>query len=991
MQLYLKINGEFVPITISNDNDLALTYNYDGLESPVKYISEFTYEIKIPKTKENNILLEHVGSDSIVTDSWFDPSTKIEYRLLSKNSAIISSGNAYLNNVDDKYYYIQLLGSMNNVFTKLLNAGWDTDKINPTSESYNKDYYLMPEYLNWNGTDYSKTKPLNYYTVYGTWLVDSRNKIFNFKELKENYNDLCYQYDFSEISPVAISYYPTANDMAYVGNILQFAPTNQGLYPDFDSTRWYTKDGIKNRLVNVFRGLNNDIDGSPFPTTDKGVREVEVGEYRSYYQKPCIFVQRLFEWFRDECPKITGTYTINEDGTRTYNNDGYKLVLDKNWYNESNAYVNSLVYTLPSLYSSNNNKVPIESFSGGMKQDLPSWTNFDRDTNKVEGLPTKIATYSVPTDELYKEYNIKSIFKIGIYFADGGHTDSYKGIKFNSGDNGIVITQTASTMEDVVVFTKTTLCIPLRQDTAHGAETLEGVLSKSVLDLYKKTYDNVIGIPYHVYSNYGHEAKDWILSEEDIELTMRFTTQGIPLKYNISARFMHDYTPFINYGSASYGHKNGDFRTGTEDKCYLEIGNCMLKTMGMTTYRSCKESNRSNQTLTLNKLFKGINPFSVLLKFSKMLNMVWVVNDEEKIITLYDRYTHFGKCMSGYFYNKYGVEVKIPEYAGVLDLTNYVDISKGYELSVPSWKDKFIELNYSDKMEVDYVKDYKKKYNRTYGSKTVITQNNKNNDTYKLFCNNENDTINPSILSSEMVISEYSIVNNIIPFNITPYFPQILNEKDGKSANIWNNFYFRLKNGTYNKEFNRGYRAGYVYITDDLYEEINNDNYAWHGDTQVYSIKTVIRPRFGTEYLERGNFKSIHFAPVQEKYYVDEVSKPYTSVPLYDNYWKKYINQIYNIESKKLTLHIHIPATIYNRIKLNPLVQIKNTLYLVSSIEDWNEDAVTTKVNLVSIRNLEKLVPNAGYLNPDVWCWDNENILIVDTIAFDNGDTIITN
>ena len=935
MRLFLNIDktkkggvklNDYAEVDVTSDDNIYLTHTFDSLESPVDYCAEYSYEVKLPRTKKNNQLFDHFYRlDNFISRNSFDPNIKLDYYVLSDHADILSRGVCFLNYVDDEYYHFNLLGSLNDIFTRLLNSGWDEQKF-----VEDDDYFFLTDYLKYNGQNYNNTPKLNRNTVFASWEIDPTEHIFSLEDLQNKYNEL------------ALMHLNLTPNQVYLANLVGFAPTNQGRYKNFQSNKWFKNINGRNQLVNVLASDNT----TEYNLVGDGLTEAQIGEYRSYMQQPYIYVKRLLQIYKESCKTITG----------------YDMRFDPSWYNDENLITNQLIYMLPQMYSDATETIVSNTVTDSENETMmPSFNSYSEVDNKVQNLNTFQTKYESDFQRLNaNNYTYSANIQINLRM-DSGRTVAPYPIKYNF-NNPILLSGYLSDNTDVLVQ-KIIVVVPLTNTKVDGQyeETLLNTIGQDAIDRYMTFADEVVEVRYTPYTG-GH---NFILG--DIDFSMDYISDGTKnVKFGYVANFGNTISPFSNESGQAL---NGSFTFN-----YLQYGRFYLN-LKATNYFQEKTDGRSNQNLTMSTLFKTISPFEIILKFTKLTGKLWIVDDYSKTITIWDRTTYFQTILET------DTNSKVPpvgdvSFAGVYNITSLIDKSKGMKLSAPSWSDKFLKFNYKE-LDADYFTDYRKKYNLQYGEKKIVTTNQKNNNTHNLFCRSEYDEIYPSMIASEYILKVKNIKANDADIKIENY-PQVVNSRDNESANIWNNFYLRNKNGKFDKNIGEGWRPNYVLITDDMAEE-KNGNYAWHSD-ETNAIKAYNRPRFNTHTW--GDEVSIQFAPSREIYHQYEYLP--TTKYLYENF-RNYIEQVYNFQSKKVELYAHINSMLYRRLKQNPFVQVENSCFLVTKIEDWNENKNSVKITIIQIQNLNtltdgKLIQVIG----DLLAWDDANL-----ITFDNVDKIL--
>lgn len=133
MNVELYINEEL--IEIDPKISFPLTKQFADLASPSDIITEYSKQIKVPFSKNNDIALRNMKSlDS--TSEWLgdvDPTRRLPFRLVYNNSDIMSGYCRVASIVrrgDSGYYNIVLYGELGRVFRELRRLTFDPKDTN---------------------------------------------------------------------------------------------------------------------------------------------------------------------------------------------------------------------------------------------------------------------------------------------------------------------------------------------------------------------------------------------------------------------------------------------------------------------------------------------------------------------------------------------------------------------------------------------------------------------------------------------------------------------------------------------------------------------------------------------------------------------------------------------------------------------------------------------------------------------------------------------
>lgn len=690
-----------------------------------------------------------------------------------------------------------------------------------------------------------------------------------------------------------------ASDTNKFINTIGFMPTNNTEHKNFNNGKWL----FLNNFYNVGEYPNSTSNNSIGETTEQ-----EMGEFRCTQLRPYMYVKRLWEIYQKECKNITG----------------YELILDKRWFNESYPYLKQLVYTLPKLNtesSSNSNQYIGDKIIANIsKGNFSQWFGLNKTITSpytVTANQSNMARFewSIPVD----------FISVGEWVANYVIFDPRQ----------YIVTTITIKNNSQTYLTKKIAYVPLPSLKKDNGDYVIGNLSQNMINSIRQSsgasevrqyryainnvYNNSIQRTYHNfgYITGGFNINDCTNAYMEIKLQVGTTY----LRLNPLKRIVKDGDNYTLTNLEKYGWQQGQFNsTPIIDSSLIY-------------------NNGTGSEITMSRLFSNQSPFVVLLKYSKMLGLLWVVDDYKEKITVIRRSDYFYDC-----FNK-DLSSKTPPvypYTGFYDITHLTDM-KSYTITPISWEQRDLIFNY-DTGDENYGEPYEKKFNITYGSIIVHTENKTNNDSKKLLGSTEYNKINPPIVSNEWIQDiRAKQANRIGKFQDDPY----VNDID-------NTFCYRLKNSNYttatrynNYKIENG--EAYVTISGDTTIEIENQEFCWHSNTMSTDVKTFIRPVFSA-YNEEGY--SILFGQPKEVYV--------NNIPVTDNYlfnveWRDYFSEVYNINNKTISCYAKIDGQLYNRLKILPFVILGNIGYMVISIEDWSEENELTKITLKQINSVKQL------------------------------------
>ena len=853
--LQLYINNQLADI--KDESIISVTQTYESVNNPTLYYSSFSKTIKLPITANNNAIFSNFNRlDSIVTNLSIDPAKKMPF-ILTNNREPVMEGYLHLDNA---------------------NTIWNDECFEVTLYSSIGLVFNTIKLLTFNK---------NAEGVDPEYIIDSpisEDLKINRNLVKQSFEQQYHLLDSDNI-------------LDWIG----FIPTYQGKYSDFASD--------KEQLL-------------PSGRTDDMTKERDehyMREFRSYYQQPFIWVDKLWKVVKDKVEQITD-YTMN---------------LDKSWFTSANPYYSQLIYTCPSLFTSDDN---YKSINEMYDRELNKWTYYK---------PSKTPTLN--THKLIHLNGLNSNTNTGIYDPATGvfnpNTDAggtvFKGelrltlsapppssvpqISFYGkirDDNPFYVrikAVNANTGEDIYGAKKTFLLYS--DDTDAGAWTYDEGIDVGIAAMGNA--DVFVGVTNRpkLYSTGYHTFNDAYFWEADLNFSIN-VTENVPYKIYAEIWNANNDDPFETCGSSLFGHNPtwdwlwSDFfvTSGNADKGFSMYFD--------TVVLSCEtqENLRSNSDVTMYRIFpKDTTLFDVILNYSKMFGLMWYVDEDEKTITVMSRNRFFADSV-------------------ISDWSDKVDRSKEFKFSPLNFDKRYVTFNF-DSGTCGRLEKYESMYQYTYGSKKLDTGYEFNSEENKLY-----DKLVPSVISqkrqySKMMNTQYPDSPNFMGYSYMVY----------PNAGA---FYFR--NGTFlpdSQVSNQYYDGTYVIvITDDTEHQIQTQEYCWNstGDNAVLCRKF---PDVSTiSNMSLAKRWSVHFESPKEYFFVTPDGD---TEYIYKNFWEKYINERYCTQNKKLTAYIYISPEEYKHIDFTEFVKIDNILYHIDKIYDYNFNSFEpVKMDLVQVWDL---------------------------------------
>lgn len=334
---------------------------------------------------------------------------------------------------------------------------------------------------------------------------------------------------------------------------------------------------------------------------------------------------------------------------------------------------------------------------------------------------------------------------------------------------------------------------------------------------------------------------------------------------------------------------------------------------------------RSFGTYTINDVWDNqYNLFTEILKYLKKFHLLVSVDDINKSVS----FTPFKS-----FFKNYLIE----------DWTDKLDTSKEYFITPISFEDKYILFNYKDN-DLKLNKLHKEKYGINYGEYKLITEYNFNNNTKELF-----DESNTSIVSTDYLLSFNDLSNNKLVYLMTDdVFVENKDKDYGQVTNLFGQYYFFDKT----KPFDSSLNLPAPIVSDDSADQQYSEDYYYTKE----GVPVTSYPYLST--ITENN--CVLYTKPTQIYTNEKVSSVLNGI--YDNFWKNYLDERYNINNKLVTCYLKITPKDYMSFTFNKFVKIENQLYFVNKIYDYDITSNTpTKVDLVTVQNIN------GYLEDNFY------------------------
>lgn len=829
-------------------------YNQDLREGD-RYVVNFSYE------QENGVYRIYDFSltrEEPLVGIYFDPLKKLDFRL-EWNNDIVMTGYAKMNQVKQVSgkgtYEITLFGKLGKIFQDLSKV---TFNINNEDANYVID-----------GSKYVDAT-INKSLVVSSWNSNGQST---------------YSLEDSTIT-----------------DIIGFAPNNT-YYEEFDSGSFQNDASEAKTFTDVLKikwdnGKNGYVTGvDPETAIPDGLLPRDIGEFRSYYQTPFIYWNKLWQIFQKKAEILTG----------------YEWDMDSDWFNPNNPYWSKLVYMLKPFNVKNGTSLENHYTKWGYNA-----AQCSLGLSTTPGVPQVVRKFAMPTGSSVVTTNKIEAYPLLPTYGDPDYDSRYPHYP-----------TTVATFKCPEDFSSITYrwTIPMFIETKYSGSHLRDNAGLIVSIKMWGCDDNVTQANARVVqtNNYiiRHEGSGFTYSNYTPIDTGSSSSKGddkYKLVYTIQSNFAASAAkcgPYC-YFTIECSYTNKDPMTNG------------LSDQGHTWYRDAyvdvnlaSGAFRSGTHFTLNDLWNNdYNLFEQILNYCKMYRILIFVDEHNKKLKF---------IKASKYFQTYTIS----------DWTDKLDMSKDFIITPTSFSNKYVLFNYEDN-KTKLGEKYKETWGVNYGEKRLVTQYNFNDETKKLF----DKKIGSSITNTDFSLSwtnlyDYNKISYSLPAEIFPY----AKDKSNKQTNNFGAYFFH--NGKRSFDTTAALRMRGVKISDDTTFQQSNDTYYYaqlQDGTSVTSYPAL-------DIIYSDNEKLCLFNKPMENYtYAKNLSN---CIGIYDMFWKTYIDERYNVQNKKVTCYLRLKPTDFTNFEYNNFIKINNVLYFVNKIYNYNiASNESTKVDLITIQDI---------------------------------------
>lgn len=897
-----------------------LQYNTNN---PTQYVTDHSLNITLPMTSNNMKLLNYYA----LLDST---------RHMAEIPVLVMDGDNYMcpgvlhiNNIGLDHIDSTLQSDLHTYFNKMLNTTFWYDWMRGATPVNDMGMEVLSNMLD-------KGYNINKDTIFESWITVPTPMPWQHPRYLHPRQESTYDPHTSQSHSI-IAWAPTLNnppkdfiqDQVVIGGYYAGSGTIiPSICNELQPNSSINVDIIGKKNEPHYMVVTDDNKTTAEAKIKDGISSRQWNQFRSYHQKPTVYVSQIWRKYVE----ISNRYT------------GYNLILDEDWFTASNPRYSDLVYTLPNI-NTDAGDTPVDKNINTISSDHP-----------ID--PFIIDLHSGC-------FGVDKVFNNPIrFYGDGSLAKGegqYAKIHVNM-DLNFNFTKDPDQPGDFVMrlFKDSCIVVILRlinDNDPSDYKYYKYMISNSgdLLDSDLSSYPYRKGIAFgNVYFQNGATSTTHsVIIEDDVLMSAK---NGLEIyRCELTILTKHDDPDYCLFARV-------DNELGPTP-IYDGPGNPSVNISGQFELNSTN-FNRSFRRMEMKDFFpKNYCPFNILMQYCKLFNLVWLIDDTNNTVTVCTREKAFRK---GKVYN----------------WDNFVDRSKDIIFSPFSWDSQFITFNYKDP-GIDKLKEYKERFGANYGDLKVKTSYNRNTSNKNLLGNSDTDSIFPSTIASSSYYMMYELSSPTPPVEYREVFI------DNRGSDTWGQFYFRNNNGVWDitnyKSFLRvdvesiggpttsiRFRNMKVCITDDTPFQMDRDLYMV--DMTVYGTNNqYMRMAASTIHTSEGDYTTYDTLPIFSIYdrtgkYNCWMGKPAVvyynqslispsifsdSKDIYTTRWKRIIEEQYDKNNKLVTLYVHLTPIEYINLTCFDFVMFEHMLYSVFKVEGYNEKEQLAKVQLLQVTDYD--------------------------------------
>lgn len=914
---------------------VQLSYAAEDTQSPSAVLTEYSKTITLPRTGNNDLIFNFIGELDRVQadeDGYFTPLERMPMTLTYRGAAVLE-GYAKLESVSRDSYSVSLYSGVADFFYSLTT---DTD-----GDTFTLDRLRFETNLDFN---------INKETVKAAW--DRLNAA----------------------DKTGTSKWDTIN----------FAPMYNGLPDDVDASK---------ALINisgstVFTTSATTDGGKSYSTYQNSMlalaelstehTEWEVGDLRSYCQRPVLNVSKMFSAIQ-----------------RTAEGKGYNLILDKGFFNDLNPYYSKSWMTLPMLTQL---ETEGDTWTGNCTYTQSAY--FKPETLNETGIEfngqLNGAVITMPDVNGKSNLNIKFSLSADINYNGSELFTGFLMHNYNDDRPSENMPESATQWNNNGI----TVQFYLKDYSNDGiiAASPSYTLS-SLIDGRLKTYPSPVGYgttesgiagtfknrggSYWQFTGVGGITEFDAVIEDIPKVGQMYLTMAV---YSHSSKLWPKNEYWLN--TAEIGKDITNLKAATES------GELEFTSFGKTG---------SNAHITPRMLFGNMGSAAdFMISYAKMFGLRWL--QEGRDIYLLTRNRYYTNTINDYSADSDRSDIKTTPLVynkRYFDLKNETDTSYLSEKYERDWgadygrqrvdtgykfdsdvEEFFKDMEYKGgvygKMKSNYYRHIKGKNWNGTTNKEWIPSPILDKITYSLV-KDGNDPDDTKSIDAVMDVIKY------INYNETPRYDchDRMCFSDADNGAVDGDCVLVFFNGFGRQRDANGYDIDYM-LTDDLDEmfALNGDNATWllTNDERIGNRRIAYRynslPDFSRYYTNGTNSIVLSFDLGEPReLYCGLSSTP--SSTIYYRFWKKYLTDQMNVDTRKINVPL-LFRTGMDAQTLRDFVRIDNQIYMLNSADYTIGTTGTTEAELIRINDTRNYTQGQSLIYPN-------SVLLIDALEQNMG------
>lgn len=898
---------------------VQLSYTAEDTTDPSAVLTEYSKTITLKRTANNDLIFNFIGDLNRVQaneEGYYNPMERMPMTLYYRDSVVLD-GYAKLESVNVDSYSVSLYSGVADFFYSLsTDTDGDTFTLDRLGFETNLDFVITKE------------------AVKEAW-----------DRLKSN--------------KTGISKWDSIN----------FAPMYNGLPENMDAN----KALLNISGSSVFSSSTINDGGTTYSTYQNSMlalgefskehSEWEVGDLRSYCQRPILNIKKMFEAIQ-----------------RTAEGKGYNLILDKGFFNDLNPYYSKSWMTLPMLtqlemegqtWTGNCNYTQSVSFkpealnetgidfSGQLNGAVVSMPN-------VNGKSNLHIKFSLSADINYSGSELFTGFLMHNY-DDDRPSDNFTDAYTQWNNNGVAV--------QFYLKDFSTDSIIAASPTYTLASLIDGRMKRCPSPVgYGTAQAEVAG-------TFKYSGGEWKFTGAGNNTEFEAVIEDIP-------KVREMYLTMAVYSHSRKLWPRNEYWLNT-----FEIGKDIINLKSATESGELEFNSfgktGSNATIGQRALFNGMGSVAdYLIGYAKMFGLKWL--QEGKTIHLMTRNKYYTKQIIDYTEDSDRADLKLTPLVynkRYFDLKNQIDASALSEKYTNDWGADYgrqrIDTGYRFDSDVeDFFKDlaYKggvygklksnyfrhiKGMNWTEENKEWIPSPIMDKITYSLV-KNGNDPDDTKSIDAGMEVIKY------INFNATPRYDS--NDRmcfaDGDGGAVDGDSVLLFFDGFKEQKDANGYDIDYM-LTDDIEEmfALNGDNATW----LITPTELVNDRRIAYKYNSLPNFSRYFTNGTNSIVLSMDMGEPRelycslassSSATIYNRFWRNYLRDQMNVDTRKVNVPL-LFRTGMDRQTLRDFVRIDEQVYMLNSA-DFNVGSTgTTSAELIKINDMNNYTQGQTLLYPE--------------------------